>query len=107
MIVTICFKNNYFFSFFFFRTKHPESFRILVGTNNLSTGGKYYNVSVSIAHENFTKQTKDFDIGLLKTEEQIEYNDKVQPIKLASRHPIESNGTHVKLAGWGKIKVCN
>lgn len=65
----------------------------------------YYNVSISIAHENFTSKTKDFDIGLLKTAKPIEFNEKVQPIKLASKNPIESNETHVKLAGWGKIKV--
>lgn len=73
--------------------------RILVGTNDLRTGGKYYDVEKFIQHEDYNNPGYANDIALVKVKGTIEYSEKVQPIKLSQKE-VE-DGAEVQLTGWG------
>lgn len=57
---------------------------ILVGTTSLRSGGKYYRAEVFKVHEDYGKGgiKRLGDIAVLRVAEKIDFNDKVQPIKL-------------------------
>lgn len=61
-----------------------ENLRILVGTNDLREGGTYYNVEKLIRHQNYNSPSFANDIALIKIVGEIDFNDKVQPIEVAS-----------------------
>lgn len=77
---------------------------ILVGTNNLKSGGKQYKVSKLIAHEKYNQPHFAFDIGLILIDGEIEFNDIVQPIKYTDKF-IKANTT-LRVTGWGRLSVC-
>lgn len=57
---------------------------ILVGTNNLWSGGKYHRALVFKMHEDYgTGGMKRLgDIAVLRVAEKFSFNEEVQPIKL-------------------------
>lgn len=85
-----------------------QNLEILVGTNDLKKGGKYYKVANFTTHEHFDSPLFAHDIAVVKLQDKIEFNDKVQPIEL-SKEDIP-DGAQVQLTGWGRLKVakhCN
>lgn len=58
--------------------------RILVGTNNLKSGGKYYAIDNVIEHEKYFDPPLAYDIAVVRVTESIEFSEKVQPIKLST-----------------------
>lgn len=80
-----------------------EYFKILVGTNDLSNGGQLYDVEKYIAHEDHDNPQFAFDIAVIKVKGSIQFNDKVQPIKLLSEEV--SDGVLLQLTGWGSVGV--
>ncbi|XP_053593018.1 chymotrypsin-1-like [Microplitis demolitor] len=80
--------------------KIPEVFMtIIVGTNSLSKGGAIYKVDKFIIHD-FDPSMILNDIALIRTDRDIEFNDKVQPIKI-SDHNFHLHGDPAVLTGWG------
>lgn len=79
------------------------NFRILVGTNVLSKGEKYYAIEKWINHEKWNQPKLANDIALIRLNETIEFNDRVQPIKLSSEEIPD--GTTLELTGWGSTNV--
>lgn len=79
---------------------HREStdfIEVLVGTNDLTTGGQYYKVQNFVMHENYNEKWHQNDIAVVKIDDQFEFNDKVQPIAYTSDEiPDESD---VQLTG--------
>ncbi|XP_047520905.1 chymotrypsin-2-like isoform X2 [Pieris napi] len=72
---------------------------VVVGTNLLSSGGDSYPVESFVDHEGFDTKTFFDDIALLKVSKDIQFNDKVQPIQMAtSNTPV---GTQCLHTGWG------
>jgi len=68
---------------------------------------KVYKVSEIIMHENF-KRGKGFlpnDIALLRVNEDIEYNEYVQPIKMATSADYSPSDSECVISGWGRMKV--
>jgi len=67
---------------------------------------KTYKVAQIIMHENY-KQGGGFtpnDIALLKLTEEVQYNDYVQPIQLATSES-DSSFDECVVSGWGRMKV--
>lgn len=73
----------------------------MVGTNDLSKGGQYYGIEKLVRHEKFNqpKGTYANDIALIRLNEAIEFNERIQPIKLSSEKLPD--GTTLELTGWG------
>lgn len=82
----------------------PEDMIVVVGTHRISEGGRFYNVSALIVHENFNNNTLENDIGLMRIDETMVFTPYVQPISLG-------NGSHVGagrlgvVTGWGDLEV--
>lgn len=94
----------------------------------LKSGGQRYKVKEVIQHEQYNKPPFANDIGLVRINGKIEFNDKVQPIKYSkkfveggkSENPLlflfvniilnifnnsQSVGTKLSTTGWGRIRV--
>lgn len=79
------------------------SLKVLVGTNDLTKGGQYYNVTKLTPHENYNNPRFAYDIAVIKLQEKIEFNEKVQPIELSKEEVPD--GAQVQLTGWGRLSV--
>lgn len=77
---------------------------MLVGTNSLSSGGTRYNTNKTFVHENYTRSNYAYDVALLRVQTPIEFNEKVQPIKISSK-VIEPGTENLKITGWGLLNV--
>ena len=75
---------------------------ILVGTNDLQSGGTRYTPKKFIKHEEFDRPHLANDIGLILMDD-IVLNEKVQPIKYSKKF-VES-GTKLLATGWGVLNV--
>lgn len=76
---------------------------ILAGTNDLSSGGNRYTSEKVIRHELYDDHKYAYDIGLVRVNGTIEFNDKVKPIKYSSK-PVPS-GAALQITGWGMTDV--
>lgn len=77
--------------------------QVLVGTNDLAKGGRYYKVANFTTHEHYDDPRFAYDIAVIKLQEKIEFNEKVQPIEL-QREEVP-DGVEVQLTGWGRLRV--
>lgn len=78
----------------------------MVGTNKLDEGGEFFNAISILPHEKYNSHLIHNDIGLLKLDKDIEFNDKVQPIKLPAEN-FEKSDYPAVLSGWGTTSVIN
>lgn len=78
---------------------------VVVGTNLLNGGvGQSYKSDYVAWHKDFSLLKLSNDIGIIRVNRDIEFNDKVQPISL----PLEDFTKvdyPVVLTGWGTTKV--
>lgn len=81
----------------------PRSLQVLVGTNDLQSGGTYYQVEKFITHERHNRPRFANDIAVIRVQETIEFNDRVQPIA-PSKEEVEE-GAILTLTGWGRVQV--
>lgn len=78
---------------------------MIVGTNDLSTGGIRYNVQKLIIHEKYNKPLAANDIGLIKINGTIKFDGKnVQPIKY-SKKKVKEGVKNLLVSGWGRLNV--
>ncbi|XP_023314221.1 chymotrypsin-2-like [Trichogramma pretiosum] len=91
----------------------PKSIRIFVGANKLNDkNGIIYKVEKIIKHKHFANhkfKSELADIALIRVTEDIVFNDKVQPVKLASsenKEDVLPVGASVFIAGWGYTRKC-
>lgn len=73
----------------------------MVGTNSLSTGGTRYKANKTIIHPNYDDKILANDIGLIRTRDPIEFNDRVQPIALSAKEVPEKS--MLVVTGWGHL----
>ncbi|XP_047515032.1 trypsin-like [Pieris napi] len=78
--------------------KEAEDLRILVGTNNLSSGGTTYDIDLIIEHYAYNPATLNHDLSLLRVSEDIQFNESVNQILLAEEG---QEGIRCILSGWG------
>lgn len=74
-----------------------------MGTNDLTKGGTLYKVAECTAHEHNDIPKLANDIAVVKLQEKIKFNIKIQPIELG-RKDVPDNAL-VQLTGWGSLKV--
>lgn len=74
-----------------------------MGTNDLKNGGSRYEVEKFIRHEQYDKPEFANDIALIRVKGEIQFNDKVQPIKYSEK--FINADTYLYMFGWGKLKV--
>lgn len=84
----------------------PKSVIVVAGTNLLSGGsGELYKSKTTIYHSEFNMFALYHDIGLIRVNQDIQFNEKVQPIKLPTTDFDETIDNNVTLTGWGKTWV--
>ena len=76
--------------------------QILVGTNDLQNGGTRYTPKKYIIHEKYNRPNFANDIGLVQVEN-IEFTEKVKPIKYSSK--VVEGGADLLATGWGRLNV--
>lgn len=62
-----------------------------------------YKAEKLIVHEDYDEPPFAYDIGLIQVEGTIEFNEKVQPIKLSNKD-VEG-GVELQTTGWGRLNV--
>lgn len=88
-------------------SRGPKDIKILVGTTLRTggSGGKYYEVEEVIRHEKHDRPRRAHDVALIRLKTPLEFNDKVQPIKVSSKK-IKADET-LLLPGFGSSRVSN
>lgn len=81
----------------------PSSLVVVVGTNDLKSGGTRYKVEKTFAHEKYNRPQFANDVAVIRVQGTIEFNDRVQPIELGNEE-IE-DGEEVILTGWGRLSA--
>lgn len=81
----------------------PRNIEILVGTNDLTKGGKYLKVVKLQAHEKYNHPQFAYDIAVITLQDKLEFNEKTQPIELGEEDV--PHGEQVQLTGWGRLRV--
>lgn len=74
----------------------PQNAEILVGTNDLSTGGTYHSIQAFVSHPEFNKPRFAYDVGLMSIAGTIEFSDRVQAIDLSA--DVVPQDTELKLS---------
>lgn len=84
-----------------FYSRPPKLIEVVVGSHKLSEGGTYYNTSKSVVSKYYLEAHYFImnDIGLIKIDGHIEYDEHVQPIKICETAPKENEAATV--VGWG------
>lgn len=88
---------------FLFSDRPADEIKIVVGTNQWNSGGDHYKAQKTIVNENYDSPPFANDIGLIQVQGEIEFNEKVQPIKYSSKEVPE--GSSVQATGWGRLSV--
>lgn len=76
---------------------------MVVGTNDLATGGQSYQVERLIKHEDYVKETHLNDIAVLRVTGKFEFNDRVGKIELSTEEA--PHNAKVKFVGFGVNSV--
>lgn len=83
--------------------RRPGDIEILVGTNDLNSGGQRYKVQKVIQHERYNQPSFANDIGLVRIDGRIKFNEKVQPIKYSNK--FVDGGAELQTTGWGRLNA--
>lgn len=84
-------------------TSTADEINVMVGTNDLKCGGRFYEVERLIPHELFDTPKRANDIALVKVMGTIEFGENVKPIELEENEVPD--GTEVGVTGWGRLQV--
>lgn len=95
IVIFICSKWFYF-------SRGIKDVTILVGTNDLKSGGVRYTPEKFIMHEKYNRPPLANDVGLIRVKS-IELNENVQPIKYTSN--FVEGGLDLQTTGWGRLTV--
>lgn len=81
--------------------QEPSAFQVLVGTNNLNSGGRRIAVTGVIVHPNYDSDTEDSDIALLNLAQTVSQR-AVVPITPRQERNFAAPGTNATITGWGR-----
>lgn len=76
------------------RGRNANQFQMLVGTNDLDNGGTYYEAESYEQHESFDDPAFSNDVAVIRVKGSIEFNDRVQPIKLGKEEVPNNSEVH-------------
>ncbi|KAL7292337.1 hypothetical protein TKK_0013940 [Trichogramma kaykai] len=85
--------------------EEASSVEIVAGSNKLGgIDAVYYQAELFIMHENFTdiENVNYADIALIRLTRDMIFNDRIQPVKLATVDYPYRNGLALTLSGWGR-----
>lgn len=83
----------------------PEFLFVVVGSVHQFGGGKAMDLDKIETHDGFRYDTAKNDIALVRTTNEIQFNDKIQPIALPTEDVADRQP--VVVSGWGAIEVIN
>lgn len=76
---------------------------VLVGTNDLSKGGQFYQIEKFSVHKEFAGP-KRYDIATVRVQGKFEFNANVQPIDMYLTDDLP-NASEVTFTGYGRLWV--
>lgn len=80
----------------------PNRYQVLVGATDKFSGGKRYKIASYAVHERYSSSNIDYDFGLLKLQEELEFDSTVKPAALPKADDVHvADGTTVLVSGWG------
>lgn len=74
----------------------------MVGSTVLGQG-TYYKAERYVKHQQYNKPPFAYDIGLIRVQGSLQFNNNVQPISISNRQVPP--GTNVIATGWGRLVV--
>jgi len=84
-----------------------QNLRVRLGDHNIKTNSEANHVEKRvkrvIRHKGFSSSTLWNDVAILTLEDDVRYNDNIQPICLAKGH-MKYVGNTVTVAGWGTLR---
>lgn len=83
--------------------KSARELEILVGTNDLKSGGKYYQVGRLFKHDDYDKDLHRNDITVIRMPEKFEFSDRVASIEMSTVSAPE--GANLEFFGFGVDSV--
>lgn len=81
------------------------NWRARVGSTNAHSGGVIHKFGVFLVHQDFNRSTNDNDIIVLRTVNNIVYNQYTQPARIAGLGYVLEDQQAVWAIGWGSISV--
>lgn len=79
----------------------PELFKIVGGTTYHNRGGVKVAVEQIIVHQNYSHETQDYDIALIRLAVPLRFNSSIQAIALPSANETVSDNQMCLVSGWG------
>lgn len=84
----------------------PPMYNILAGTSDKLYGGKVYAVEAHWVHEKYAVYSADYDFGVIKLQEEIIFNERIQPVQLPKIHDVDPEvDTKVLVSGWDSNRL--
>lgn len=81
----------------------PSGIKIVAGTNKWNLGGSTYEAEKFIVHKQHDSPQFAYDIGLIRVQTPISFDEKVQPIKFSKK--FIPAGFNLMVTGWGRLSV--
>lgn len=79
----------------------PSILRVRAGATNRRTEGELFRVDKVILHPGYVPATNDFDVALIRLKNEIEFNDKMNFVKLAKESDSLAYIGYGLVSGWG------
>ncbi|XP_060518005.1 trypsin delta-like [Cylas formicarius] len=92
-----------------FRKHTISTINLLFGARNVSNWepGHYWITlrgSAAIVHEDYDLETRNNDIALIKLDEELQFDEAIQPVRLPENDNDDYVGKTGTIAGWGHYK---
>ncbi|XP_053603890.1 trypsin 5G1-like [Plodia interpunctella] len=82
-------------------TTNPSLLNVVVGTSSRLSGGRSYDVSKVIVHENYSESTLENDISMLVTVSTISFSESVSAIQFAPSGFVLMDNAPAIVSGFG------
>jgi len=83
---------------------NTNEFMVILNTSNLKDSDfTEIQISKAYVHPKYTKYSFQFDILILFTRREIQFNDFVQPIRLTTLDYTQTSGNDATITGWGAL----
>ncbi|WP_309399832.1 serine protease [Cerasicoccus maritimus] len=79
-----------------------SSMNVLVGTDDLDSGGRRVNISQIIIHPQYDNVELDYDIALLRLATPV---TDIEPIDICDQEDWQLEGTLARIVGWGQFTL--